>query len=122
MFGRAQNQDCSQAVPPVFVLDCLRLQPHTSHLGIAEAITVARRMGAARTYLTGFGHEVSHDEYVSITETVGGKTPDEAQLTPTERAALALVPPGDAIWVRPAYDGLRVFVSGDKEVQDETYN
>ncbi|EKM60808.1 uncharacterized protein PHACADRAFT_246965 [Phanerochaete carnosa HHB-10118-sp] len=122
MFGRAQNQDCAQAVPPVFVLDCLRLEPHTSHLGIAEAMTVARRMGAARTYLTGFGHEVSHDEYVSITEAAGGKALDEAQLTPTEREALALVPEGESIWVRPAFDGLRVFVSGDKEVQDEAYD
>ncbi|GJE87715.1 MBL fold metallo-hydrolase [Phanerochaete sordida] len=122
MFGRGQAGDRSQAVPPVFVLDCLRLQPHTSHLGIAEAITVARRMGAARTYLTGFGHEVSHEEYVSVCEAVGGKAPADAQLTPTVREALDLVPPGETLWVRPAYDGLRVFVSGEKTVRDEAYD
>lgn len=108
--------------PPVFVLDCLRLQPHTSHLGIAEAVTVARRMGAQRTYLTGFGHEVSHDEYVTIGQAVGGKTKKEAQLTPTEKAALALVPPGEPIWVRPAFDGLQVYVSDDKQARDEEYD
>ena len=122
LFGRAKGRDRSCPVPPVFVLDCLRLQPHTSHLGIAEAITVARRMGAQRTYLTGFGHEVSHDEYVTVGENVGGKTKAEAQLTPTEKVALSLIPAGEPIWVRPAFDGLQVYVSDDKQVRDGAYN
>jgi phosphoribosyl 1,2-cyclic phosphodiesterase len=121
MFGRAKGADQTQPVPPVFVLDCLRLQPHTSHLGVAESVAVARRMGAQRTYLTGFGHEVSHDEYVTVSESVGGKTKAEAELTPTEKEALSLISPGEPIWVRPAFDGLRVFVSSDKQVRDDTY-
>ncbi|KIP06930.1 hypothetical protein PHLGIDRAFT_90261 [Phlebiopsis gigantea 11061_1 CR5-6] len=125
LFGRAGNeaQDAVAVVPPVFILDCLRLEPHTSHLGVAEAVAVARRMGAKRTYLTGFGHEVSHEEYVTVTETLeGGKVKPAHKLTLTERAALALVPAGEPLWLRPAFDGLRLFVSEEKEVIDEEYD
>lgn len=108
-------------VPPVFVLDCLRLQPHTSHLGIADSVEIARRMGAQRTYLTGFGHEVSHDEYVTITEQVGGKRKTKTQLTTMEKSGLALIAEGEPIWMRPAFDGLRVFVSDQGKVKDEEY-
>ena len=59
---------------------------------------------------------------MTVGESVGGKAKAEAQLTPTEKAALSLVPAGQSIWVRPAYDGLRVFVSGEKEVRDEAYD
>lgn len=120
--GRRGQDQSVAAVPPVFVLDCLRLQPHTSHLGIAEAVAVARRMNAKRTYLTGFGHEVSHDEYVTITSALGGKTKPASSLTPTERAALALVPEGESLWMRPAFDGLQLYVSDEKEVIDEEYD
>lgn len=120
--GRRSRVGSVPAVPPVFILDCLRLQPHTSHLGIAEAVAVARRMKAKRTYLTGFGHEVSHDEYVTITLALSGKMKPEHALTSTERAALALVPEGDSLWIRPAFDGLRLFVSDEKEVMDEEYD
>lgn len=58
---------------PALILDCLRLRPHTSHLGIAESIAIARRIGATRTYLTGFGHEVAHEEYITITKAVGDR-------------------------------------------------
>ena len=61
--------------PPVLVLDCLRLEPHKSHLSLAQAVDVARRMGAPRTYLTGFSHEVSHEEYRTLLESVGGRLP-----------------------------------------------
>ena len=108
--------------PSVFVLDCLRLIPHTSHLGLAQSIEIARRMGADRTYLTGFGHEVSHDEYVTITEAVsGGKAKPTRSLTAVEKQGVEMVPDGKAVWVRPAFDGLRVFVSEDREARDEEY-
>ena len=117
--GDRDGQQCS--VPPVFVLDCLRLQPHTSHLGIADSVAVARRMGAQRTYLTGFGHEVSHDEYVTITEAVSGRNTSSAELTKTVRRGLSLIADGEPIWIRPAFDGLRVFVSEEHRVRDEEY-
>lgn len=108
-------------VPPVFILDCLRPKPHTSHLGIADSISYARRMGAQRTYLTGFGHEVSHDEYTTVCAAVGGK-PVPGEMTQKEQACFDLIQEGKSLWVRPAFDGLRLFVNGDGEAKDEAYD
>jgi len=108
---------------PILVLDCLRLLPHTSHLGVKESIAMARRFNAQRTYLTGFGHEVSQEEYVAMCEAVGGKT--EHLLTPSSniQEGLELIEEGEAIWVRPAYDGLRVFIPSDGDsIHDEGYD
>ncbi|THH21003.1 hypothetical protein EW146_g468 [Bondarzewia mesenterica] len=97
---------------PVFILDCLRLHPHTSHLGIKDAANIARRLGARRTYLTGFGHEVSHEEYVTIGEVIGGKrVQDMDALTATEKRGINLLDEGKPIWIRPAHDGLKLSVS-----------
>ncbi|KAI0702421.1 beta-lactamase-like protein [Cytidiella melzeri] len=123
LFGRSQHGEQHRAsVPPVFVLDCLRLKPHTSHLGLADSVAVARRMGAQRTYLTGFGHEVSHDEYVTLMETVGGRKKFDRVLTAIEQQGIALLKDGEPIWIRPAYDGLRVSVSKDSRARDEEYS
>ena len=62
------------------VLDGLRPEPHPTHLNMAEAIEVARALGAPVTYLTHLTHAVDHG-------------PFEATL-----------PPG----IRLAYDGLRL--------------
>lgn len=108
---------------PVLVLDCLRLRPHTSHVGLEGSIELARRIRASRTYLTGFSHDVAHDEYVAIGEAVtrGGTEKDVELLTETEKYGLALVKEGARLWLRPAHDGLRVFVASDGRVWDETY-
>ncbi|KAF8649801.1 hypothetical protein AX16_005566 [Volvariella volvacea WC 439] len=96
------------------VLDCLRLRPHTSHFGLQASIEAARRIGGVRTYLTGFDHAVSHEEYVTIGEIAGGDKRDVGKLTESERAGAELVGNGQEqeLWVRPAYDGLRVFIGG----------
>jgi len=106
---------------PALVLDCLRLGSHQSHLGIAESIRVARQIGATKTYLTGFSHDVAHEEYVTITEAVGGILKDTRTLTESERSGIELVPCGRQFWVRPAHDGLRLFVSEDGIVRDDSY-
>ena len=66
----------------VLVLNALFHQPHAKHLSIPEAVDVARRVGAARTYLTHLTHRTAHADL-------------EAALPPD---------------VRPAYDGLTVEV------------
>jgi phosphoribosyl 1,2-cyclic phosphate phosphodiesterase len=64
------------------VIDALRHQPHPTHFTVAEAIEAARRIGAARTYLTHIAHDLGH------------------------AATSATLPPGVAL----AYDGLRLDV------------
>ena len=44
----------------VLVLDALRLRPHPTHFNLEEAIAVAQRIGAARTYFTHIAHELGH--------------------------------------------------------------
>ena len=46
----------------VLVLDALRHEPHRSHFTIPEAIEVARRIGAKKTYFTHMTHTVLHAE------------------------------------------------------------
>ncbi|GLB36495.1 putative beta-lactamase superfamily domain containing protein [Lyophyllum shimeji] len=106
---------------PVLVLDCLRLRTHTSHYGLEDSVKAARRIGASRTYFVGFGHEVSHEEYVTLGEAVGGKSFDVEMLSETEKRGMELIGNGKNVWVRPAHDGLRVFVEEDGRVSDETY-
>lgn len=64
----------------VLVLNALFERPHPTHLSVAEAVEVAHRIGAERTYLTHLTHEHAH------------------------AALVARLPAG----VSPAYDGLSV--------------
>ncbi|KAA1468472.1 hypothetical protein DENSPDRAFT_833766 [Dentipellis sp. KUC8613] len=119
----AESDSTTPSRYPVFVLDCLRLHPHTSHLGIKQSVNIARRLSAHRTYLTGFGHEVSHDEYVTIAEVVGGKKiEDPTTLTDVEQRGIALLDEGSEVWLRPAHDGLRISISGGDQIEDNTYD
>jgi phosphoribosyl 1,2-cyclic phosphodiesterase len=102
----------------VAIVDCLRPKSHISHYGIKEAVNVARRINAQRTYLTGFGHEVSHDEYVTVGEYVGGKVIDNP--TVKEKYCIDLLDEGKNIWLRPSHDGLRIEAT-DEGVRDNSY-
>lgn len=67
----------------VLVLDALRHRPHPTHFTVAEAIAVAARIGARRTYLTHICHDLPHE------------------------VTSAELPPGVAL----AYDGLRLDIA-----------
>jgi phosphoribosyl 1,2-cyclic phosphate phosphodiesterase len=45
----------------VLVLGALRYREHPTHFSISQAIEVASRIGAERTFLTHLAHEVDHD-------------------------------------------------------------
>ncbi|CAE7218417.1 unnamed protein product [Rhizoctonia solani] len=99
----------------VLVVDCLKLEPHTSHFGIQGALDTAKRVNAHRTYMVGFGHRITHDDWNIIGEHLEGRRLNDEQLgRPNFVAAMNILPQGgEPIWIRPAYDGLRLF--GDKE-------
>ena len=64
----------------ILVIDALRRKPHPTHFTLAQAIEMARRIGARQTYFTHIAHELGHAE------------------------TSATLPPGMAL----AYDGLTV--------------
>jgi hypothetical protein len=104
----------------VAIVDCLRPLAHISHYGIREAVNVARRINAQRTYLIGFGHEVSHDEYLTVGEYVGGKGVDNPTLK--EKYCMDMIDEGRRVWLRPSHDGLRFEVSRTGIVRDNSYD
>lgn len=69
-FGRfAYCTDCS-TIPEssfpalgdleVLILDALRPEPHPTHLSVDQAVELARRIGAKRTYFTHMAHQLGH--------------------------------------------------------------
>lgn len=47
----------------VLVLDCLRPGAHTTHLNVESALTIAKRVGAKKTYFTHMGHEIEYQDF-----------------------------------------------------------
>jgi phosphoribosyl 1,2-cyclic phosphate phosphodiesterase len=50
----------------VLVLDCVRLKPHSTHLGLNEALEYAERINARKTYLTHLNHDVMYERDSSL--------------------------------------------------------
>jgi phosphoribosyl 1,2-cyclic phosphate phosphodiesterase len=70
------------------VLDALRHRPHPTHFTLEEAVTMARRIGARRTWFTHIAHDLGHE------------------------ITCASLPDGMAL----AHDGLEVTVDGSRPV------
>jgi len=64
----------------VLILDALRIDTHPTHFNVKQAIEVAARIGAKRTYFTHMAHQIKHTDVDSS------------------------LPPG----IRLGYDGLRI--------------
>ena len=45
----------------VLVLDALRIRPHPTHFSLDEAVDVAARIGAGRTFFTHMCHDLPHE-------------------------------------------------------------
>lgn len=103
--------------PSVAVVDCLRPTKHPSHFGLKEAVSTARRIGAVRTYCVGFEHEVTHASYEKIFGALDGQDHRD-ELSAVERQGFEMIEPGNPIWIRPAYDGLKVTALGGGIVKD----
>jgi phosphoribosyl 1,2-cyclic phosphate phosphodiesterase len=65
----AYLSDCSEVPDPiaqqiadvkVLVIDALRPDPHPTHLSVAQALEVAERTRAERTFFTHIAHELPH--------------------------------------------------------------
>lgn len=103
----------SNGPPAIFVLDCLRMHPHTSHFGLSQAMAAVRRLRAQRSYFVGFTHDLTHEQYTEILRAVGEgkgcKSPsDESDIV---RIAFDVAGEGEPQFVRPAYDGLQLSIS-----------
>lgn len=97
-----------------FIVDCLKIHPYTSHFGFAQAIAAARRLGAQRTYMVGFSHELLHEDWEKIGEyfehtgtSIGTYCGGDKVTAAIMREAVEDIPREPSIWIRPAYDGLR---------------
>ena len=70
-FGNVAYCTDTNGIPPeswpllegldVLVLDALRSRPHPTHYSLSEAVDVARRIGAKRTYFTHMSHDLEHE-------------------------------------------------------------
>ncbi len=45
----------------VLVLDCVRLKPHSTHLGLTEALEYIERLKPKRAFLTHLNHDVLYE-------------------------------------------------------------
>jgi phosphoribosyl 1,2-cyclic phosphate phosphodiesterase len=45
----------------VLVLDCVRIKPHSTHLGLTEALEYVERISPKRAFLTHLNHDILHE-------------------------------------------------------------
>ncbi|POW00236.1 hypothetical protein PSHT_13132 [Puccinia striiformis] len=120
---------------PLLIVDTMRLEPHISHFGIAEAVETAVKLRAHRTYILGFTHGVTHEcweaacELISENSNTLSRTTVDSSSDAEETSELGDDPPRFArqalalcedyikdtpLWIRPAFDGLVITTDGLK--------
>lgn len=102
---------------PCLILDCLRLEPHVSHLSFCQALSVAQKLGASETFLVGFTHPASHNEWEAACKEVQGirkEGEEQAFVDDVKKSAIKQGEVMDRAWeearswrgfVRPGFDG-----------------
>ncbi|POW11066.1 hypothetical protein PSTT_05514 [Puccinia striiformis] len=106
---------------PLLIVDTMRLEPHISHFGIAEAVETAVKLRAHRTYILGFTHvweaacELISENSNTLSRTTVDSSSDAEETTELgddpprfARQALALCEDyikDTPLWIRPAFDG-----------------
>ena len=103
---------------PLLVLDCLRVTPHTSHFGLKQAVETVRRLGARRSYLVGFTHDLTHEAFSEILQIVSGKVQGSEVSSKAVQDAINMIKGDGSYWVQPAHDGLRLVVTPDGNVRE----
>lgn len=114
----------SSAVPSpplyqTFIVDVLRPAPFVSHFGLDQAVLAARRLGAKKNYLIGPTHELNHDQWVSVGESLEDPSKRvDATRPAVVQEAFDAISPGPAVWLRPSFDGLRIVVPEEGDPED----
>lgn len=103
---------------PVVLLDCLFLTTHTSHFGLLDALATVLRLAPTRTYLFGFAHHVAHEEWAALGRELDGSREHGDEDAFVEKAMAVGGEVADEVrraklWVRPAWDGLRLVCERD---------
>ncbi|GAA5876705.1 hypothetical protein JCM1840_000767 [Sporobolomyces johnsonii] len=80
------------------VVDCLRIEPFTSHFGLGQAVQTATRLGANKTYLIGFGHRTSHAAWLHATRLFSSGARSTHPRLPRSAPSNAPAPPGIPQW------------------------
>ncbi|GAA5993462.1 hypothetical protein JCM10908_002202 [Rhodotorula pacifica] len=96
------------------IVDCLRVEPFASHFGIGQAVQTAKRLGAERTYLVGFGHRTSHQLWLSATRVLSLPPSSSLPSLPSHMPISPSVP-----IPRPAHDYLNYGGHPDPTKEDE---
>jgi hypothetical protein len=102
---------------PCLILDCLRLEPHVSHLSFAQSLAITQKLAPKETFLVGFTHPASHVEWEAACQEVEGTRTGEEQafVNAVGKSAVKQGAVMERVWeeaksdwkgfVRPGFDG-----------------
>ncbi|GAA6044114.1 hypothetical protein JCM8097_003217 [Rhodosporidiobolus ruineniae] len=122
--GAAEKQDAGakeeeeKSPLKALIIDCLRLEPFTSHFGLGQAMATARRIGAEKNYLIGFGHRTSHALWLSACRAL---SPPSSSPSPSSKAPRRSLLPSDPSSAVPSFPHQWAAYSGhpDPRLEDE---